>query len=92
VGLFIKSARLGPPVILGDGGNGRSGCDVGNRQMMFPGCAGIRNSPEWPGIMTAHCKNKWGDSGLSFRYTLHVGCMVEVNGNGLPEANVEIHP
>jgi hypothetical protein len=63
------------------------GCDVGNRQMVFLGCVDIRNSPECP--MTARCKNKRGDSALSFRYTRRVGCMVEVDGNWLPEANVE---
>jgi hypothetical protein len=46
-----------------------------------------QNAPEF---MTARCKNKWGDSGLSFRYTRHVGCMVEVDGTWLPEANVQI--
>jgi hypothetical protein len=66
------------------------GCDVGNRQMVFLGCVDIRNSPECP--MTARCKNKRGDCALSFRYTRRVGCMVEVDGNWLPEANVEIHP
>jgi hypothetical protein len=36
------------------------GCDVGNRQMVFLGCVGIRNSPECPGIHDGTLQGQMG--------------------------------
>jgi hypothetical protein len=36
------------------------GCDVGNRQMVFLGCVGIRNSPECPGIHDGTLQKQMG--------------------------------
>ena len=41
-------------------------------------------------LANAHCSNKWKDSGLSTRYAWGTGCMVEVDGHWVPEANVQI--
>jgi hypothetical protein len=36
------------------------GRDVGNRQMVFLGCVGIRNSPECPGINDGALQKQMG--------------------------------
>jgi len=41
-------------------------------------------------IANARCVNKWKDSGLPARFTSGTGCMVEVDGKWVPEANVQI--
>jgi hypothetical protein len=43
-------------------------------------------------ITDAHCRGKWKDSGLASRFTFGTGCMVQVDGRWIPEANVQIRP
>lgn len=45
-----------------------------------------------PQIATARCQSKWNDSGLAARFTFGTGCMIEVDGRWIPEANVQIRP
>jgi hypothetical protein len=43
-----------------------------------------------PEIANARCVSKWKDSGLPARFIFGAGCMVEVDGKWVPEANVQI--
>ena len=43
-----------------------------------------------PEIADARCVSKWKDSGLPTRFIFGAGCMVEVDGKWVPEANVQI--
>jgi hypothetical protein len=43
-----------------------------------------------PELSQAWCQHRWSQSGLSARWTFGVGCMVQVNGNWVPQANVQI--
>jgi hypothetical protein len=45
-----------------------------------------------PEIVGNACKHRWQDSGLDSRYAWGPGCMVQVNGRWVPEANVQISP
>jgi hypothetical protein len=48
--------------------------------------------PELVELTNSRCKAKWGDSGLNTRFSFGVGCMVQVDGKWVPEANVQIRP
>jgi hypothetical protein len=45
-----------------------------------------------PEIIGDACKHRWEDSGLNSRYRWGPGCMVQVDGRWIPEANVQISP
>jgi hypothetical protein len=45
-----------------------------------------------PEFLSSRCTSKWGNSALNVRHTPGVGCMVEIDGKWIPEANVQIHP
>jgi hypothetical protein len=54
------------------------------------GVAGFLVIDLGPDTMNKRCANKWKDSGLGARFTFGTGCMVEVDGRWVPEANVQI--
>lgn len=45
-----------------------------------------------PQLMDKRCASKWQASGMASHWEWGNGCMVEVDGRLLPEANVQISP
>ncbi|WP_340667956.1 hypothetical protein [Bradyrhizobium ottawaense] len=53
----------------------------------------------WPDIaqalgrqMDSTCERKWSGSGLGAKYSYGTGCLVQVDGRWIPEANVKVSP
>lgn len=47
----------------------------------------------WPEMAEKRCTGRWKESGLNARQESQwLGCMVQVNGRWIPEANVQISP
>ena len=42
--------------------------------------------------MHNHCLHKWQESGFQSRFEFGKGCLVEIDGRWIPEANVQIGP
>jgi len=40
----------------------------------------------------SNCKSRWQQSGLDVQWKAGVGCLVDVNGHWVPEANVQLQP
>jgi len=45
----------------------------------------------FPAVGKNRCTDRWAESGLPAKYeSFQTGCMVQVNGRWIPEANVQI--
>ena len=46
----------------------------------------------FPQLAERRCIDRWKESGLSATHTAWLGCMVEIDGRKIPEANVQFRP